>query len=79
MVRLREEQRDYELRFEALRVLLEARGKITHADFEISLAEMTKLGAEAFQAGLEAYQQGEKERQLERLRDMLRRHEGTKQ
>jgi len=77
--RLSEEQREYEVRFEALRVLLEAKGSISNAEFETSLAALVKVGDDGFRAGQEAYQRAEKDRQLERLRDMLRNYEGTKQ
>lgn len=79
VIGLSEEQREYEIRFEALRVLLLARGVISNADFEASLAELKKIGGAAFEEGLESFQRAEKDRQLERLREMLRRHEGTKQ
>lgn len=77
--RVSEQQREDELRFEALRVLLEQRGLISHADFETALAEVMQMGKEAFEASQEAYLQAEQERQRERLLEMLRRHEGTKQ
>lgn len=77
--RLNEELREYEIRFEALRVLLEKQGAISHADFDAALAEMTKLDQSAFDSSLEVSHQEEKARRLESLRDLLRRHEGTKQ
>lgn len=84
--RLSEKLREYEMRFEALRILLLQRGTISQPDFETSLAELAKMGDEAYQEELEALHQQEEAsrleelaRRIELLRERLQKHEGTKQ